>query len=218
MRSVFSRLSLALSLAAALVLPFSRDAGAEVSAEAAAQLIRNDLQMQSSMSASDLARLTTPMEQPGAKVRYDAAWLAAQPAPRGGPEWHCLAEALYFEARGESIRGQFAVAEVILNRVDSSRFPNTVCGVITQGTGRRFACQFTYTCDGRAEVITEPAAWHQVGKVARAMLDGAPRRLTGGATHYHTGSVAPRWSRVFPRTATIGYHHFYRQPLRVRGN
>ncbi|MEN8840416.1 MAG: cell wall hydrolase [Octadecabacter sp.] len=144
-------------------------------------------------------------------ITYDRTFLASQPAPSGGEQWRCLAEALYFEARGESVRGMFAVGEVIMNRVDSSRYPSTLCGVINQGTGRQFACQFTYTCDGAAEVIHEQAAWAKVGKVARLLMDGAPRQLTDGATHYHTRAVNPRWARVFPRTVTIGSHHFYRQ-------
>ena len=144
-------------------------------------------------------------------ITYDRAFLASQPAASGGEQWRCLAEALYFEARGESVRGMFAVGEVIMNRVDSARFPSTLCAVINQGTGRQYACQFTYTCDGAAEVIREQAAWDRVAKVARLLIDGAPRQLTDGATHYHTRAVNPRWARVFPRTATIGSHHFYRQ-------
>lgn len=145
-----------------------------------------------------------------ATIQYDRAWLAAQPAVSGGAEWRCLTEALYFEARGETIKGQFAVAEVIMNRVDSSKFPNSVCGVINQGTGRKFACQFTYTCDGKAEVISEPKSYEALGKIAKFMVDGAERTLTSGATHYHTKAVNPKWARVFPRTTTIGVHHFYR--------
>jgi spore germination cell wall hydrolase CwlJ-like protein len=146
------------------------------------------------------------------EVRYDRDFLRALPRAKGGSEWSCLTEALYFEARGETVRGIFAVAEVILNRVESGRYPNTVCGVVNQGTGKLYQCQFTYTCDGLKETITEPAAYDMVGKVARLMLDGKPRRLTDGATHYHTKSVTPRWSNAFPRTTTIGYHHFYRMP------
>lgn len=144
-------------------------------------------------------------------ITYDNAFLNAQPTATGGDEWQCLTEALYFEARGESARGLFAVGEVIMNRVDSSRFPNTLCGVINQGTGRKFACQFTYTCDGQAEVVNEQAAWNRVGKVARLLIDGAPRDLTSGATYYHTRAVNPRWASVFDRTASIGAHYFYRQ-------
>lgn len=167
---------------------------------------------------SRLSALTAP---PPAETReiatapsiltYDSAFLARQPQASGGAQWECLTQALYFEARGESVRGMFAVGEVIMNRVDSARFPNTLCGVINQGTGRRYACQFTFTCDGRPEHVSEPEAWRTVGKVARLLIDGAPRQLTNGATYYHTRAVSPRWARVFPRTTTIGSHHFYRQ-------
>ncbi|WP_227419614.1 cell wall hydrolase [Roseitranquillus sediminis] len=143
---------------------------------------------------------------------YDRAYLAQLPAATGGKEWRCLTEALYFEARGEDVAGIFAVAEVILNRVDSVRFPDSVCGVVQQGTGERYRCQFSYNCDGQAERIDEKRAWRKVGKVARLMLDGAARRLTGGATHYHTDWVNPRWASAFARTSTIGDHHFYRMP------
>lgn len=148
-------------------------------------------------------------------VVYTKEFLSSQPTPRGNKEWSCLSEALYFEARGETVKGQFGVAEVILNRVDSAYFPDTVCGVIHQGTGRKFACQFTYTCDGRAEIISERAAYDQVGRVARLMLDGAPRDLTHGATYYHTTAVRPSWSRKFTKTAKIGVHLFYRDADRV---
>ena len=141
---------------------------------------------------------------------HSEAWIKAQPVAKGGEQWQCLAEALYFEARGESAKGLFAVAEVILNRVDSPRYPSSVCGVINQGTGKRYACQFTFTCDGHPEHIRDKAAWRRVGKVARVMLDGAPRTLTDGALFYHTHAVEPSWSRKLDRTASIGVHLFYR--------
>jgi len=167
----------------------------------------------------NLMQHPTPMSAKGGKpVGYSRSWLSSQPKMSGGPQWACLAEALYFEARGESVKGQFAVAEVILNRVDSRLFPNSVCGVVKQGTGRKFACQFTYTCDGHKEVIHEPAAYTRVGKVAKLMLDGGTRALTKGATYYHTKAVKPRWSRKFHRTATIGVHHFYRRNVRLSSN
>lgn len=142
----------------------------------------------------------------------------SQPKAEGGAEWQCLSEALYFEARGESLQGQFAVAEVILNRVDNPAFPNSVCGVINQGSGGANGCQFTFKCDGRKDVIRERSSYERVARVARAMLEGAPRSLTDGATYYHARSVAPSWSRRFSRTATIGFHHFYRQADRVSQN
>lgn len=151
-------------------------------------------------------------------VQYTKSFIDALPKAKGGASLQCLSEALYFEARGESVKGQFAVAEVILNRVKSTRYPDTVCGVINQGTGRKYACQFTYTCDGHKEVISEKATYERLRKIAKLMLSDMPKTLTKGATHYHTKAVRPKWSRVFPRTATIGVHHFYRQPTRVTRN
>lgn len=144
------------------------------------------------------------------QVEYTRAFLDSRPEASGGSEFACLAEALYFEARGETVKGQFAVAEVIRNRVKSSQFPNTFCGVINQGTGRKYQCQFTYTCDGQKEVIREPRAFERVAKVARLILDGVNPKLTQGATYYHTTAVKPRWSRKFTKTARIGVHLFYR--------
>ncbi|SEV99886.1 Cell wall hydrolase CwlJ, involved in spore germination [Cognatiyoonia koreensis] len=151
-------------------------------------------------------------------VSYSSAFLASMPVASGGPQWRCLAEALYFEARGETTQGLFAVGEVIMNRVDSANYPNSVCAVINQGTGRKYGCQFTYTCDGRPENISEPRAFTRVGKVARLLIDGAPRGLTDGATHYHTKAVSPSWARRYPRTAAIGSHLFYRQSYRTASN
>lgn len=144
---------------------------------------------------------------------------AVSAAPAGsGLEWECLTEALYFEARGESLTGIVAVAEVILNRVDSADYPNSVCGVVQQGGTGLYDCQFTYRCDGIPDVIGEPAAWQDVGRVASYMLDDAPRTFADGATHYHTLAVRPSWADRFVRTTTIGFHHFYRQPSRSAQN
>lgn len=145
-----------------------------------------------------------------AVIAYDETFLAAQPSPQGDAQWQCLKTALYFEARGETLKGQFAVAEVILNRVDSPRYPKTVCGVVQQGSSK--GCQFSYACDGVKDVMREKAAADRAGRIARIMLDGAPRGLTEGATHFHTRAVRPGWAHRFPRTAQIGAHLFYRQP------
>ncbi|MDX1780701.1 MAG: cell wall hydrolase [Thalassovita sp.] len=169
------------------------------------------------LRAAKLDSLFSPSKKK-TKIAYTRSFLDSLPAAKGGEEWQCMAEALYFEARGESVKGQFAVAEVIMNRVDSPRFPNTVCGVVHQGTGRKYQCQFTYTCDGYKEVIAEHDAYARVGKVAKLMVNGAPRELTDGATYYHTKAVRPRWSRKFDRTATIGVHHFYRHPTEISQN
>lgn len=116
---------------------------------------------------------------------------------------NCLAEAIYHEARGESSRGQAAVAEVILNRVESRQFPSSVCGVVNQPS------QFSYTIGGR-KAIGNKAAYLRARDIARNALAGAPRVLTGGATYFHTPSVSPSWSRRFQRTVQIGRHIFYR--------
>jgi spore germination cell wall hydrolase CwlJ-like protein len=178
-------------------------------------LMRLDQQKFSALPHGDLGPVNAPATDAGI---YSKAYLRSLPVAKGGKEWACLTEALYFEARGETVKGQFAVSEVILNRVSSPSFPDTICGVINQGTGRKFACQFTYTCDGRAEVIREPKAYEMVGKVAKMVIDGMPRTLTDGATFYHTKAVRPSWARVFERTAIIGFHHFYKKPVRVSQN
>lgn len=194
-------------------------AAAEVKQDNIRRLVRLEQRGLKSAQQSHLNGLITPVSTGAVRgFNYDRAWLASQPKASGGAQFQCLAEALYFEARGESLKGQFAVAEVILNRVDSPRFPNSVCGVINQGTGRKYACQFTYTCDGLPEHISEPAAWDRVAKVAKAMLSGAPRALTNGATFYHTHAVRPSWSRKFTKTASIGDHFFYRAGYRVSSN
>ncbi|HLQ19369.1 MAG TPA: cell wall hydrolase [Tabrizicola sp.] len=136
-------------------------------------------------------------------------WLMSRPEPTGDEQWQCLTEALYFEARGESLDGQIAVAEVILNRVDNPLYPRTICGVVKQRGGG--GCQFSYVCNGRTK-MREKGAADLAGRIARAMLDGAPRVLTHGATHFHTRAVRPSWSKRFAKTAAIGAHLFYRQP------
>ncbi len=162
-----------------------------------------------------LNRIRPNREQAPVEVTYSREWIDSRPEASGDEDWACLSEALYFEARGETVKGQFAVAEVILNRVRSTRFPDTPCGVIKQGTGKRFQCQFTYTCDGRAERISEPGAYDRVAKVARLILDGAAGDLTDGATYYHNTSVRPSWSRKFKKTASIGVHIFYKPNYRT---
>lgn len=143
-----------------------------------------------------------------------AAWLPggraeADPAAKASPaELTCLAEAIYFEARGESVQGQKAVAEVILNRRDSGQFPSSVCGVVKQGN--KNGCQFSYNCGGNSRAIRDKASFLRVKRVAEAALGGAPRNLTGGATYFHTPAVRPSWSRKFTRTTRIGSHIFYR--------
>lgn len=130
-------------------------------------------------------------------------------------QWRCLTEALYFEARGESLSGQIAVAEVILNRVDSRRYPDTVCDVIQQGQSRRNACQFSYNCDGRPNTVGNKRIYDKLGKVAWVMMNGKSRDLTDDALFYHATHVSPYWSRKMVRTTRIGQHIFYRHPVKL---
>jgi len=126
-------------------------------------------------------------------------------------ELHCLSEAIYYEARGETIEGQIAVAEVIMNRVDSRHYPDTVCGVVTQGADRRNSCQFSYKCDGAPERMSEKNAAARARDVAILLMKGERRDLTEDATHYHASYVNPYWAKSLTLTATHGTHVFYRQ-------
>ena len=127
-------------------------------------------------------------------------------------ELDCLAEAVYFEARSETTGGQIAVAEVVMNRVADSRFPNTVCGVVYQGQYRATGCQFTFTCDGSRRVKPRGRAWERARAVALNVRLGLSTGHTNSATHYHTNYVDPYWSAGMVKTKVIGSHIFYRFP------
>ncbi|MET4389640.1 spore germination cell wall hydrolase CwlJ-like protein [Bradyrhizobium sp. F1.4.3] len=123
----------------------------------------------------------------------------------------CLAEAIYFESRGEAVRGQIAVAQVVMNRVFSGKYPDTVCGVVYQNKYRHLACQFTFACDNNPDVIREPEMWERAKKISKAMLDGQiwlPE--VGKSTHYHAYWVRPSWVAEMKKTYKFGVHTFYR--------
>jgi spore germination cell wall hydrolase CwlJ-like protein len=123
----------------------------------------------------------------------------------------CLAEAVYFEARGEAVRGQIAVAQVVLNRAFSGFYPNTVCAVVYQNKHRHLACQFTFACDNVADVVREPDMWDRAKKIAKAMLDGQlwlPE--VAKSTHYHAYWVRPSWVHEMKKMYKYGVHTFYR--------
>jgi spore germination cell wall hydrolase CwlJ-like protein len=123
----------------------------------------------------------------------------------------CLANAVYFEARGEPVRGQIAVAQVVLNRVFSPFYPKTVCDVVYQNAHRHNACQFTFACDGIPDIVTEPDAWLRATRIARDMLDGKlwmPE--VAKSTHYHAYWVHPSWTGEMKRLYKLGVHTFYR--------
>jgi len=123
----------------------------------------------------------------------------------------CLADAIYFESRGEPKRGQIAVAQVVMNRVFSGFYPSSVCGVVYQNAHRKLACQFTFACDNVRDVVNEPKLWDQAKEISRDMLDGKlwlPE--VGHSTHYHAFWVHPAWVREMRRMHKIGVHSFYR--------
>lgn len=186
-----------------------------------AALIQGRAGDKASVAARNAPPATTPLpgasaSAPSAAVaRLDIATLDAMPAATGDAQWQCLAEAVYFESRGEPLAGQVAVAEVVLNRVDSAAYPRSICGVTKQGAGSGRGCQFSYACDGNSDVMRSGAARDRAGKIARMLIDGRPRTVTDGATHFHATRVRPDWSRRFARTAAIGHHIFYREPTRV---
>jgi hypothetical protein len=126
-------------------------------------------------------------------------------------ERRCLAQAIYYEARNQSIAGKMAVADVVMNRVASPRYPNSVCGVVYQGSQRVTGCQFSFTCDGSMERRIERAAMIESQTLATAVLGGFRLPLTGGATNYHADYVAPVWAPRLTKTAQVGDHVFYRK-------
>lgn len=125
----------------------------------------------------------------------------------------CLSTAIYYEARSESVVGQIAVAEVILNRVGDYRYPDTVCDVVFQGSERTTGCQFSFTCDGSMDRHARRGKnWNRAKTVAAHVLMDLNKPLTGTATHYHTDYVDPVWNKHLVHTKTIGTHIFYRFP------
>ena len=125
---------------------------------------------------------------------------------------HCLTAAIYYEAASEPDGGQRAVAQVVLNRVAHKSYPNTVCGVVYQGSERRTGCQFSFTCDGSLARVPSRLFWERATRVARDALAGYVYAPVGLATHYHTFAVHPYWSPKLVNVANIGAHRFFRFP------
>jgi hypothetical protein len=130
-------------------------------------------------------------------------------------ERNCLAQAIYFEARGESLMGQSAVAEVVLNRVADPRYPKTICGTVFQNVHMKYSCQFSFACDDIADLTANVAALRIANRLAdQFLLDLHRDQLTGTATHYHADYVMPYWAPKLVRVTKIGQHVFYRIPGR----
>jgi hypothetical protein len=129
-------------------------------------------------------------------------------------ESRCLAEVMYFEARGEGEAGEIAVGEVIMNRLAAGTHGHTICNVVYEGAGQTF-CQFTFACDGSLDKPKLAEPWRAAQVLAARLLAGeAPvESEVGGATYYHAVSVTPSWKSRMVRVGQIGNHIFYRLPL-----
>jgi spore germination cell wall hydrolase CwlJ-like protein len=143
----------------------------------------------------------------------DHAWAgtALPPSVFSKEEQTCLAEGIYFEARSESLKGQAAVAQVILNRVRNPTYPKTICGVVYQNKDWRNRCQFSFACDMIRDLIYSRSHWKNAKEVAMAVTAGKiwlPE--VGSATHYHATYVKPAWAKTMKRVGQIGLHIFYR--------
>lgn len=126
-------------------------------------------------------------------------------------ERRCLATAIYFEARGEPVRGQLAVAQVVMNRVRSPKFPDTVCGVVYQGQFRK-GCQFSFTCDGKTDNPKDDDEWALAEELAKKVTtDQVWLPEVDYSTFYHANYVRPRWARRMNKIDKIGAHIFYKK-------
>jgi spore germination cell wall hydrolase CwlJ-like protein len=133
------------------------------------------------------------------------------PAYQATPEERkCLALAVYFESRAETVEGQHAVAAVVLNRVRSDKFPDSICGVVHEGGGHRGRCQFSWYCDGRSDEPHDAVSWQRSLDVADAVLNGEVADPTDGALYFHSTAVRPKWRKKMTKTAAIDNHVFYR--------
>ena len=139
-----------------------------------------------------------------------AAAFAAPTGPTEQRAEQCLTQAIYYEAGNEPTDGKRAVAQVILNRVRSNAFPNSVCGVVYQGSQKRTGCQFTFTCDGALGRTPNPRSWQSAREIAAAALHGSVFAPVGHATHYHANYVVPYWAGSMAKVTVIGAHLFYR--------
>lgn len=141
-------------------------------------------------------------------------WWAQKPLPLSvgqAKEQRCLAEGIYFEARGESEEGQVAVAQVVLNRVKNPAYPDSICGVVYQNRHKRNRCQFSFACDGIKDRISSPDAWNTAQRLAREVLDGKQySKMVDASTHYHATYVNPRWAKSMAKRGQVGLHIFYK--------
>jgi spore germination cell wall hydrolase CwlJ-like protein len=125
---------------------------------------------------------------------------------------NCLADAMYYEARGEGRAGQVAIAEVVYNRMRSGNYPRTICGVVYEGSRLHTGCQFSFTCSGDMARRKSAVVWRRTQRLALQIVTGIVQLgdTTGGALSFHAEAVQPAWSDTMARTTQIGHHIFYR--------
>lgn len=141
---------------------------------------------------------------------FDSTVTATPTAAVSDKQMWCMATAIYFEARGESYRGQVAVGQVVMNRVKHPLYPDTICAVVFQNQNKRNACQFSFACDGIPERVTDKKAWAQAMKIAQDVVGGTDYLPeVGKATHYHATYVYPHWAPRMKKVTKIGLHVFY---------
>lgn len=155
-----------------------------------------------------------PTPEQEAVDKENPHWWAANPLPVStlkAKEQRCLAEAIYFEARGEPENGQVAVAQVVLNRVKNPAYPNTICKVVYQNKHKRNACQFSFACDRVRDRTSVKPAWDLAKKLSTEIISGKRwLKSVGASTHYHATYVNPRWARKMKKLSKIGRHVFYK--------
>lgn len=123
---------------------------------------------------------------------------------------YCLTAAIYYEAASETDNGMRGVAQTVLNRVRHPSFPNSVCGVVFQGSQRAGVCQFTFACDGAMARAPAAGGWARASRIAAEALAGKVFPSVGLATHYHTQAIWPRWGKSLVMTNIVGAHIFHR--------
>lgn len=170
-------------------------------------------EVQRSPFAAILNETAAPLNLIPKLNKNDHKW-AAKPLPKSTfskKQQKCLAEGIYFEARGEPVKGQAAVAQVILNRVRNPTYPNSVCGVVYQNKHWRNRCQFSFACDNIKDRTSDKERWSVAKYVARETSENRIwQKEVGSSTHYHATYVKPKWARSMKRVGRIGLHIFYR--------
>jgi spore germination cell wall hydrolase CwlJ-like protein len=173
----------------------------------AARLEKSDPAPSGPTLASLMLRPSLGIGRFDASSRFD---LVASDAMDSARDLECLTQAVYYEARGESLQGQEAVAQVVLNRVRHPAFPKTVCAVVFQGAAAGHGCQFSFACDGSMHDRREPAAWRRAEGVAARALGGAVMAAVGKSTHFHAVGYGSQWDGDMIRVAQVGMHIFFR--------